>query len=64
MLDTIMDRLRSEDSINVYELLLTMRKQRMHMVQAQVHVILIVCVLVSVHVMQYCHACTVLSLCK
>ena len=58
MLDTIMDRLRSEDSINVYELLLAMRKQRMHMVQTQVTLIVHVCVLVSVHVMQYCHACT------
>ena len=56
ILDTIMDRLRSEDSINVYELLLAMRKQRMHMVQTQVT--LIVCVLVSVHVMQYCRTCT------
>ena len=36
MLDSMMDRLRSEDSINVYEFLHQMRDQRMHMVQTQV----------------------------
>ena len=40
MLDTMMDRLKNEDSINVYEFLHQMRKQRMHMVQTQVGSIL------------------------
>ena len=37
MLDTIMDRLRSEDSINVHNLLFALREQRMHLVQTQVY---------------------------
>ena len=40
MLDTMMDRLKTEDSINVYEFLHQMRKQRMYIVLTQVGSIL------------------------
>lgn len=36
MLDTMMDRLKVVDSVNVYEFLRNMRSKRMHMVQTQV----------------------------
>ena len=36
MLDIMMDRLKAEDSINVYEVLRQLRSKRMYMVQTQV----------------------------
>ena len=36
MLDVMMDRLKAEESINVYEVLRQLRSKRMYMVQTQV----------------------------
>ena len=36
MLDSMMDRLKLEDSINIYEFLIQMRRKRMYMVQTLV----------------------------
>ena len=38
MLDIMMDRLKQEDSINVYEVLRQLRSKRMYMVQTQVSI--------------------------
>ena len=51
MLDTMMDRLKTEDSINVYEFLHQMRKQRTQMVRTLVGSILACSVTVLLIVM-------------